>query len=89
MKMGTAQKQNIAVQHAYFNRHGSRRSVRPQPMSFKEWLQCGIKYYQSKGFTFELVTPSMMRIKRPGQSNLLRTSASFLDEYQNQYLSKF
>jgi hypothetical protein len=84
MKMGTAQKQNIAVQHRIWNKHR-----RPQPMSFKEWLLKGIAYYQAEGFTFELLTPSLMRIKRPGQNSLLRTCANFREEYEKEYLSKF
>lgn len=89
MKMGIAEKQNIAVQHAYFNRRGGRRTQRQTPMSFKEWLQNGINKYQKQGFTFELVTPGMMRISRPGQSSILRTCENFRDEYENEYLSKF
>jgi hypothetical protein len=89
MKMGTAQRQNIAVQHAYFNRHCGRKAQRPTPMSFKEWLMQGIEKYQKQGFVFELATPSMMRIKRPGQPNLLRTCADFAKEYREEYLSNF
>ena len=90
MKMGIAEKQNIAIQHAYFNRHGGRRAQRPIPMSFREWLLNGMKrYHEEKGFAFELVTPSLMRIKRPGQPNLLRTCADFAREYREEYLSKF
>lgn len=84
MRMGTAEKQNISVQHRIWNQHR-----RPQPMSFKEWLLKGIAYYQTEGFTFELLTPSLMRIKRPGQNSLLRTCANFREEYEKEYLSKF
>lgn len=84
MRMGTAQKQNISVQHRIWNKHR-----RPQPMSFKEWLLRGMEHYKKEyGFTFELVTPSLMKIKRPGQSSLLRTCANFREEYENEYLSK-
>ncbi len=89
MRMGTAQKQNIAIQHAYFNRHGGRITQR-QPMSFKEWLVKGIEHYEKEyGFTFEVLTPSLMRINRPGQNSILRTCENFRDEYENEYLSKF
>lgn len=90
MRMGTAQKQNIAVQHAYFNRHGGRRIQRPTPMSFKEWLLRGMEHYKKEyGFTFELLTPSLMRINRPGQESILRTCENFREEYDTEYLSKF
>jgi len=89
MRMGNTQKQNIAVQHAYFNRHGGRQTQRSTPMSFKEWLTQEIEKYQKQGLAFELVAPGLMRIKRPGQTNLLRTAEDFQREYQNDYLSKF
>jgi hypothetical protein len=58
-------------------------------MSFKEWMQQGINKYQKQGFTFELLTHSMMRISRPGQNSILRTCANFREEYEKEYLSKF
>ncbi len=59
LRMGTAQKQNISVQHAYFYKHGGRRTQRPTPMNFKEWLRAGMDHYKKGyGFTYELVTPS-------------------------------
>lgn len=61
--------------------------ARSEPLTFEAWLKQGIEHYQKQGLTFELVTPSMMRIKRPGQNNLLQTCASFKDEYENEYLS--
>lgn len=58
-------------------------------MSFKEWMQAGITKYQKQGYTFELVTQSLMRIKKPGQMNLLRAAADFVREYREEYLSQF
>lgn len=84
MRMGTAQKQNIAIQHRIWNQH-----KKPQPMDFREWLLQGIEYYKKQGFTFELLTPSLMRISRPGQNSLLRTCANFREEYEKEYLSRF
>jgi len=84
MTMGTAQKQNISVQHRIWNKNR-----RPQPMSFKEWMRGGVEHYQSTGITFELVTPSMMRIRTPGKVSMLRTCADFAREYREEYLSKF
>ncbi len=89
MKMGTAQKQNIAIQHRYFNKHGGRQTQRPNPIDFKEWLLRGMEHYKQQGFTFELLTPSLMKINRPGQNSKLRTAANFREEYESEYLSKF
>jgi hypothetical protein len=79
-----------AIQKAWEYRHYGRPMKKPEPMSFKEWLLRGMEHYKKEyGFTFELVTPSLMRINRPGQNSLLRTYANFRDEYENEYLSKF
>jgi len=59
------------------------------PLSFEAWLKQGMERYQKQGIVFELVTPSLMRIKRPGQTNLLRTCANFRNEYETEYLAKF
>ncbi len=69
---------------------GIRNHAKPTPLSFKEWLLRGMKHYkQDYGFTFELVTPSLMRIVRPEQPALLRTCEDFRREYENEYLIKF
>ncbi len=78
-----------ATQKAWEYRHHGRPIKKPEPMSFKEWLLDGINKYQKEGFVFELLTPSLMRIKRPGQTSLLRTCANFREEYEKEYLSKF
>ncbi len=85
MKMGTAQKQNIAIQHRIWNQHP--RII--QPMTFKEWLLGGIEHYKKQGFTFEVVTPSLMRISRPDKPAILRTCENFREEYENEYLAHF
>lgn len=85
MKMGTALKQNISVQHRIWNKQ--QKTV--QPMSFKEWLLSGIEYYKNQGFTFELLTPSLMRINRPGKTSLLRTCENFKQEYDTEYMAHF
>jgi hypothetical protein len=88
MRMGIAEKQNIAVQHAYFNRHGGR-TQRQNPMSFKEWLLDGIAHYKKQGFTFEQVDRYTMKIIPPGKPAIIRTCADFKEEWENEYLSKF
>jgi hypothetical protein len=49
----------------------------------------GIEHYKQQGFTFELLTPGLMRINRPGQNSILRTAANFREEYEKEYLSKY
>ena len=79
-----------ATQKAWEYRKYGRSMKKPEPMCFSEWLRAGIEHYHKEcGFSFELVTPSLMRIKRPGQDSLLRTAASFREEYEKEYLSKF
>lgn len=61
-----------------------------EPLKFKPWFLQGIEYYQKeKGFTFEVLCPGLLRVKRPGQTTLLRTYKDFVREYENDYLSKF
>ena len=86
MKMGTAQKQNISVQHRMWNRYDSRqKQAIPE---FSEWLLNGIRTFEAKGAEFELL-PGMVKIYWPGQVPMLRKIEDFDDEYQEEYLSKF
>lgn len=69
---------------------GIRNTPKPTPLSFKDWFLKGIEYYQKeKNFTFEVICPGLLRIRRPGQPNLLRTYKDFVREYENDYLPKF
>ena len=84
--MGTAQKQNISVQHRMWNRYDSRqKQAIPE---FSEWLLNGIRTSEAKGAEFELL-PGMVKIYWPGQVPMLRKIEDFDDEYQEEYLSKF
>lgn len=79
-----------ATQKAWEYSHYGRLMKKPEPMSFKEWLLRGIEHYKKEyGFTFELVTPSLMRVHRPGQNGILRTCENIRKEYEKEYLSKF
>jgi len=84
MKMGTAQKQNISVQHRMWNRYDSRpKQVIPK---FSEWFLNGIRKYEAKGAEFELL-PGMVKIYWPGRAPMLRTVEDFRREYESCYLS--
>jgi len=84
MKMGTAQKQNIAIQHRIWNRNDSRpKQVIPE---FSEWFLNGIRTYEAKGAEFELL-PGMVKIQWSGKVAVLRTLQDFKREYESCYLS--
>lgn len=86
MKMGTAQKQNIAIQHRYFRTHGG--YVRAQsPINFEQWFLNGIRTFEAKGAEFELL-PGMVKIQWPGKVALLRSVEDFKREYQKEYLGQ-
>lgn len=54
-------------------------------MTFTEWLIRGMEHYKQQGFTFELLTQSLMKINRPGQNNILRNCKNFKDEYETTF----
>jgi len=84
MKMGTAQKQNISVQHRMRNRYDSRpKQAIPE---FSEWFLRGIRKYEAVGAEFELL-PGMVKIVWPGQAPMLRTMEDFKREYESCYLN--
>jgi hypothetical protein len=83
MKMGTAQKQNISVQHRMWNRYDSRPN-RTIP-EFSEWFLYGIRTFEAKGAKFELL-PGMVKISWPGKVPMLRTVNDLKREYENEYL---
>ena len=79
MKMGTAQKQNIAIQHRYFRTHGGQ--IRTQnPVSFDQWFLNGIRNFEAKGAEFELL-PGIVKIIWPGKVAIIRTLEDFRREY--------
>ena len=83
MKMGTAQKQNISVQHRIWNRNNSRpKQVIPE---FLEWFLNGLRHFEAKGAEFELL-PGMVKIQWPGKVTILRTVSDFKREYESCYL---
>jgi hypothetical protein len=88
MKMGTAQQQNIAIQHRYFNMHDGRQTNVHNPVTFEKWFLQGIRTFEAKGVEFELL-PGMVKITWPGKPAIFRTVADFKQEYEQDYLSKF
>ena len=82
MKMGTAQKQNIAIQHRQWNKLGVQKT---NPVEFDRWFLNGIRTFEAKGAEFELL-PGMVKIVWPGQVPMLRTVEDFRREYKSCYL---
>ena len=82
MKMGTAQKQNISVQHRMWNRYDSRpKQAIPE---FSEWFLNEIRKYEAKGAEFELL-PGMVKITYSGRTPIIRTVEDFKREYESCY----
>jgi len=88
MKMGTAQKQNIAVQHRQWNRTSEPTKAR-NPVTFERWFLICLRKCEKKGAEFTFLLPGLVRIQWPEQVPMLRTREDFEREYYNDYLSKF
>ena len=86
MKMGTAQKQNIATQHRIWNRMGVQKT---NPVEFDKWFLTCLRKCEKKGAVFDLSTPCMVKITWPGKTAILRKIKDFEDEYQEEHLPKF
>jgi len=88
MKMGTAQKQNISVQHRQWNKSGKPTRAY-NPVSFEKWFLMGIRKQEKKGAEFTFLCPGLVRISWPGKIAILRTVTDFKKEYEGEYLSNF
>jgi hypothetical protein len=82
MKMGTAQKQNIAVQHRYFNKHPQNNIERP---SFEQVFVSFIKAKQTQGIEFLFLEQQLIRVQEPGKDAVIRT----LEYYRKQYEARY
>jgi len=78
MKMGTAQKQNISVQHRMWNKNPQKQTI-PE---FSEWFLNGIRTFEAKGAEFELLL-GMVKISWPGKVPIVRTVEDFRREYNS------
>ena len=86
MKMGTVQKQNIAIQHRIWNKTGTQKT---NPVDFDKWFLISLRKCEKKGAEFTFLCPGLVRIQWAGKVAMLRTLADFEREYQEEYLSKF
>ena len=83
MKMGTAQKQNISVQHRQWNKLGVQKT---NPVDFDKWFLISLRKCEKKGVEFTFLCPGLVRIQWPEQVPMLRTLADFKREYENEYI---
>jgi len=88
MKMGTSQKQNIAIQHRYFKTHGGQIKAQ-NPVTFEKWFLVCLRKCEKKGAEFTFLCPGLVRIQWSGKDAILRTVEDFERVYQNEYLPKF
>jgi hypothetical protein len=88
MKIGIAQKQNIAIQHRYFRTHRGYTRAK-NPVSFEKWFLFGVRRMEKKGADFTFLAPGLVRIQWPGKPVILRTVSDLEREYFSEYLSKF
>ena len=85
--MGTAQKQNIAIQHRYWNTHGTtQRTI----ISFEEWLEVGFQHQEEQGVTrtkIELSQDVMYYLEKDGKKKA-KLESEFLADYKTFYLGQ-
>ena len=79
--MGTAQKQNISVQHRYFNKYSSPVKF----LNFENWFTWTTEKMTSKGAKVEIFG-EIVFITWPGQKVVGFSILEFLDEYKTKYL---
>jgi hypothetical protein len=75
-----------AQQYAYEIRHG-RHTEPKEHVSFEEWFLNGVRKYEEQGADFDLIETGMVRIKWPRKVPILRTVASFREEYESLFPS--
>jgi len=80
MIMGTAQKQNIAVQHRIWNRN-----QKPVVWNFETWFEDQKAHFEEKNAKVEIIGECVF-IQWPGQKWKGFSILEFEDEYKTAYL---
>lgn len=87
-----------AQQHSYINKKYGRqvynntdtaRSRYSRPKPFDIWLNQGISFYESKGFKFQWIDLTTIKVTLPNGKTGTRTLADFEDEWKQDYCSQF
>lgn len=65
------------------------RSVYETPLEFEVWFQRGLKVYESKGFKFQWLNLTTLKVTMPNGRTGTRDIDDFFDEYKNEYRKQF
>lgn len=76
--------------HAWGIRNASNeRSVYSTPLEFEIWFQKGLAFYTSKGYKFQWLNLTTLKVTLPDGRKGTRTIEDFEDEYENEYKRQF
>lgn len=78
-------------QHKYLGirNRSNERSIYSKPKSFDVWFMEGIAFYETKGFKFQWLNLTTLKITLPNGKTGKRTIEDFEDEYKNEYRAGF
>lgn len=66
------------------------RSIYDKPLEFEPWFNRGLRYYEKvKGFKFQWLNLTTLKVTLPNGKTGTRTLADFEDEYENDYKRQF
>ena len=80
MIMGTAEKQNISVQHRIWNRN-----EKTYVMKFEEWFQDQLEHFEEVNAKVQIINECIF-IQYPGRKWNGFSILEFVDEYKKSYL---
>ena len=76
--------------HAWgIRNHSGERSIYAKPKDFDVWFNKGMEFYKSKGYKFQWLNLTTLKITLPNGITGTRTLADFEDEYENEYKRGF
>lgn len=79
------------VQHKYLgirNQSGER-SIYSKPKEFEVWFNQGIAFYESRGYKFQWLSLTTLKVTLPNGKTGKRELSDFEDEYENEYKRQF
>lgn len=78
-------------QHKYLGirNRSNERSIYSKPKTFDIWFMEGIAYYESRGYKFQWLNLTTLKVTLPNGRTGKRTIEDFEDEYENEYRKSF